>query len=329
MPTDASEEDDEPRAPDGTPWWELSIQPGTKKQRFGQERRLAAWLWFKKNVGDTFTMRELRAALGPDIADSSEHLNRRLRELRKCDWVIPSQRNDATLAHDEYRLEAKGGKLWIDTERAKYEKFAPSARVRRFVMERDGSRCRICGMGVDEEYPEDPGAKVRLTIGHLVPQERLRSRGARDDMDNWRVECSRCNETVRDEVPDPEQYDEVLAGLKRLTNNEARELLNWIRKGERSVLRWTRLMIAPENCLIVIVKNLLIIWPSALVKLADAGTHFSEKGVPFVVLLANKTFEAGESIRAASKLELLIDYEISRKHSHVALKGERVHLLAG
>ncbi|MCX4423900.1 HNH endonuclease [Streptomyces mirabilis] len=232
MPVDASEHD-ESRAPDGTPWWELSIRPGTKKQRFGQECRLAAWLWFKKNVGDTFTMRELRAALGPDIAETSEHLNRRLRELRKCDWVIPSQRNDATLAQDEYRLETKGGRLWIDSERAKYEKFAPSARVRRFVMDRDGSRCKICGAGVDEEYPGEPGTKVRLTIGHLVPQERLRSRGVRDDMDNWRVECSRCNETVRDEAPDPEQYDEVLAGLKRLTSNEARELLAWMRKGER------------------------------------------------------------------------------------------------
>ncbi|MEV6051713.1 HNH endonuclease [Streptomyces sp. NPDC052107] len=231
MPSDVSEHDGS-TAPDGTPWWELSIQPGTQNKRFGQERRLAAWLWFKKNVGDTFTMRELRAALGPDIADSSEHLNRRLRELRKCDWVIPSQRNDATLAHDEYRLEVKGGKLWIDSERAKYERFAPSARVRRLVMDRDGSRCRVCGLGVDDTYPED-GASVRLTIGHLVPQERLRSRGAKDDMENWRVECSRCNETMRDEVPDPEQYDEVLAGLKRLTSKEAGELLNWMRKGER------------------------------------------------------------------------------------------------
>ncbi|MGW6648874.1 hypothetical protein AMK23_19610 [Streptomyces sp. CB02130] len=232
MSVDASERD-ESRAPDGTPWWELSIRPGTKKQRFGQECRLAAWLWFKKDVGDTFTMRELRAALGPDIAESSEHLNRRLRELRKCDWIIPSQRNDATLAHDEYRLETKGGRLWIDSERAKYERFAPSARVRRFVMERDGSRCRICGAGVDEEYPGEGGTKVRLTIGHLVPQERLKSRGARDDIDNWRVECSRCNETVRDEMPDPEQYDEVVAGLKRLTRKEVGELLNWMRKGER------------------------------------------------------------------------------------------------
>ncbi|MFJ9011969.1 HNH endonuclease [Streptomyces canus] len=231
MPTDANERD-ESRAPDGTPWWELSIQPGTKKKRFGQERRLTAWLWFNKDVGDTFTMRELRAALGPDIAETSEHLNRRLRELRKCGWVIPSQRSDATLAQDEYRLKEKGGRLWLDSERAKYERFAPSARIRRLVMDQDGSRCRICGLGVDDTYPED-GEPVRLTIGHLVPQERLKSRGARDDLNNWRTECSRCNETVRDEVPDPEQYDEVLAGLKRLTKNEAGELLNWMRKGER------------------------------------------------------------------------------------------------
>ncbi|NUS74450.1 MAG: HNH endonuclease, partial [Corynebacteriales bacterium] len=148
-------------------------------------------------------------------------------------WVIPSQRNEAALANDEYRLESKGAKLWIDSERAKHEKFAPSARVRRFVMDRDGSRCRICGVGVDEEYPGESGSKARLTIGHLIPQERLKSRGAKDDLDNWRTECSRCNETVRDEAPDPEQYDEVLAGLKRLTSKEAGALLNWMKKGER------------------------------------------------------------------------------------------------
>ncbi len=231
MPVDTSE-NDESRAPDGTPWWELSVQPGTKAKRFGQERRLAAWLWFSKSVGDTFTMRELRAALGPDIAEDAEHLNRRLRELRKCDWSIPSQRIDGTLAPDEYRLERKGARLWIDGERAKHTKFAPSLRIRRLVMDQDGSRCRICALGADDTYPED-GEPVRLTIGHLVPQERLKSRGARDDLSNWRTECSRCNETVRDEIPDPERLDEVLAGLKRLTSNEARELLNWVRKGER------------------------------------------------------------------------------------------------
>ncbi|MFF4933731.1 HNH endonuclease [Streptomyces griseofuscus] len=231
MPAETSE-NDETRAPDGTLWWDLTIRPGTKAKPFGQEKRLAAWLWFNKSLGDTFTMRELRAALGPDIADNAEHLNRRLRELRKCDWSIPSQRTDSALAQDEYRLKAKGGRIWLPGERDKYKKFAPSARIRRLVMDQDGSRCRICGLGPDDTYYED-GERVRLTIGHLVPQERLKSRGARDDLSNWRTECSRCNETMRDEVPDPEQLDEVLAGLKRLTAKEAGELLNWIRKGER------------------------------------------------------------------------------------------------
>ncbi|MER6302748.1 HNH endonuclease signature motif containing protein [Kitasatospora sp. NPDC001539] len=232
MSMDANEHD-ESLSPDGTPWWELSYEPGSTRKRFGQERRLAAWLWFEKEVGDTFTMREIRAALGPDIADDSEHLNRRLRELRKADWVIPSHRNDSQLPRDTYRLEVKGGRLWIAGEKQKYKKFAPSDRVRRYVLERDGSRCTICGVGVGEEYPGEPGVKARLTIGHRVPQERLNSRGAMDDMDNWRAECSRCNETVRDEMPDPEQYDEVVAGLKRLNANESKDLLHWLRKGER------------------------------------------------------------------------------------------------
>ncbi|MFD9784665.1 HNH endonuclease [[Kitasatospora] papulosa] len=231
MPVDS--ENDDSTAPDGTPWWELSIQPGTKAKRFGQERRLAAWLWFRKDVGNTFTMRELRAALGPDIAEDAEHLNRRLRELRKCDWVIPSQRGDGTLAPDEYRLQRRGARLWLDGERAKHKRFAPSLRIRRLVFDQDGSRCRICGLGADDIYPEDRDP-VRLTIGHLVPQERLKTRGTRDDLSNWRTECFRCNETVRDEIPDPERLDEVLAGLKRLTSSEAGELLNWVRKGERA-----------------------------------------------------------------------------------------------
>ncbi|MER6484351.1 HNH endonuclease [Streptomyces virginiae] len=224
-------ENDESRAPDGTLWWDVTIQPGTKAFPFGQEKRLAAWLWFNKSLGDTFTMRELRDALGSDIAQNAEHLNRRLRELRKCDWSIPSQRTDGTLAQDEYRVKSKGGRIWIDGERAKYKKFAPSARTRRLVMDQDGSRCRVCGLGADDTYED--GQQVRLTIGHLVPQERLKSREARDDLNNWRIECSLCNETVRDELPDPEQLDEVLAGLKRLTAKEAGELLAWMRKGER------------------------------------------------------------------------------------------------
>ncbi|WP_225447602.1 HNH endonuclease [Streptacidiphilus sp. PB12-B1b] len=179
-------------------------------------------------------MRELRSALGSDLEGSSEHLNRRLRELRDAGWEIPSNKDDRQLPPDTYRVEVKGAKLWIDEERAAQQAFRPSQRVRRIVLDRDGSRCRVCGIGVGESYPGEPNAKARLTIGHRVPQERLRSRGAADDIDNWRTECSRCNETVRNELPDPEQYDEVVAEIRQLRTAELRQLSSWMQSGERS-----------------------------------------------------------------------------------------------
>ncbi|MGV9249448.1 HNH endonuclease [Streptomyces sp. NPDC003710] len=234
LPMDADEPHDEQRAPDGTLWWELSFWPGSKRE-FGQEPKLGAWIWFHKGVGETFTMRELRTALGPEIVGESEHLNRRLRKLREFEWIIQSYKDDRTLPQDTYRLEVKGRRLWLQEER-KRSNGAPkfSQRTRRIVLDRDGSRCKVCGVGDGESYPGEPGSKAKLTIGHRVPQERLRSRGAADDIDNWRTECARCNETVRNELPDPEQYDEVAAEIKQLRKADLALLLSWLRTGERS-----------------------------------------------------------------------------------------------
>ncbi|WP_431043068.1 HNH endonuclease [Streptomyces sp. P1-3] len=232
MPVEASDHD-EYRAPDGTPLWELSYYPGTHKP-FGQERRLAAWLWFNKEIGDTFTMNELRDALGPSIVGKSEHLNRRLRTLRAVGWVLPSCKDDGSLKPDEYRVEIKGVRYWLEEDRKAHKPFAPSARTRRLVIDRDGGRCVVCGIAAGESYPGEPDKKARLTIGHRIPQERLRARAAADDTDNWRTECARCNETVRDEVPDPRQYDEVIAQVRRLGRENKRTLLSWMQRGERT-----------------------------------------------------------------------------------------------
>lgn len=233
MPLDASAHDG-PTAPDGTPWWELTVEPGTRSKPFGQERRLAAWLWFNKEIGDIFTMNELREALGPDIVGKSEHLNRRLRTLRTVGWVIPSNKDDGSLKPDEYRVQVKGARYWLAEDRRAHRPFAPSARVRRQVIEHDGGRCVLCGIAAGESYPGEHNSKARLTIGHRVPQERLRTRGAADDIDNWRTECARCNEPVRDETPDPRKYDEVLAQTRRLTRANKRTLLSWLQRGERT-----------------------------------------------------------------------------------------------
>ncbi|MFF7675686.1 HNH endonuclease [Actinacidiphila glaucinigra] len=232
MPVDTSEHD-ESRAPNGTYWWELTHRPGSNKP-FGQTARIAAWIWFHKDVGETFTMNELRDALGPDIVGKSEHLNRRFRTLREVGWVLPSNKDDGSLRPDTYRVQVKGVRYWLDEERKAHKPFRPSARTRRIVIERDGGRCVVCGVAAGEPYPGEPDSKARLTIGHRVPQERLRARGAADNIDNWRTECAQCNETVRDELPDPDQYDEVLAQVRRLNKESKTVLLDWLQRGERT-----------------------------------------------------------------------------------------------
>jgi hypothetical protein len=220
-------------APDGALWWTLSVEPGTRR-RFGQERRLAAWLWFAKELGETFTLPEARDALGPDLGTGSQHFDRRLRRLREVGWIIPSGKDGGMgLRNDEYRLDAKGAKWWIPEERKTVGRFSPSPVVRRRVFERDGHRCALCGVGQGEAYPGEPGSRARLTIGHRVPQERLRRYGQRDNADNWRTECARCNETVRDAAPDPHTLEETLPLVNALNREQKARLFDWLERGER------------------------------------------------------------------------------------------------
>ncbi|MGV0734351.1 hypothetical protein [Mycolicibacter sinensis] len=102
-----------PQMHDGVYWWKLQSWPGTK-QRFGGEPKLAAFLYFNVEVSDSFTMRQLREALGEeDTPDAAEHLNRRLRNLRKQGWRFRSYKDQAGQAVDTYVLLEKGNRLWL------------------------------------------------------------------------------------------------------------------------------------------------------------------------------------------------------------------------
>lgn len=218
---------DSPFAPDGTLWWRLERHPH-RNQVFGGERRLAAYLWFELQVGDTFTMRQLRAELGDGVVPKNdEHLNRRLRELRKDEWILHANRDDPSLRTDEYRLVAKGRRVWLGERRIRDKVSKKTARI---VFDRDDSRCVICGVGAGEGYPGEPGTRAKLTIGHRIPGARLG--GA--DPDNLRTECSRCNEPVRDQMPDPESYDEVITEIRSLPRADAEKLRQWLIRGERT-----------------------------------------------------------------------------------------------
>jgi 5-methylcytosine-specific restriction endonuclease McrA len=105
-----------------------------------------------------------------------------------------------------------------------------SQNMRRRVMDRDGRRCVVCFIGRGEPYPGEPGSTAILTIGHRVPEHR--DSGVRS-LDELQTECSRCNETVRDELQDPVTLPEVMPDLKRLNRVERGELLKWVFAGHR------------------------------------------------------------------------------------------------
>ncbi|WP_197505758.1 HNH endonuclease [Mycobacterium sp. 852002-53434_SCH5985345] len=207
-------------------WWKLRIAPGTNRP-FGGEKRLAAYLYFNVDVGGTFTMRQLREALGEeDTPEQAEHLNRRLRNLKPQGWRFTSYKDQYGQAMDEYVLQEKGNKLWLG-ERTKRPTISNA--LKRQVYERDLNRCVICGVGAGEPYPGEPGTAARLTVGH-------RTAGARHggaSVDNLQTECARCNEPVGDTPPNPEVLGEVMASVKQLGAADKAALLAWLESGYR------------------------------------------------------------------------------------------------
>ncbi|MGY1696807.1 HNH endonuclease [Geodermatophilus sp. SYSU D00814] len=220
-------------APNGVLWWELTVAPGSRSRAFGDERKLAAYLAFHVRQGGRFTMRSLRAALGASVPNSAEHLNRRLRQLRTRDgWVLQSQRDSADLALDEYRVAKIGWHPGCGFDRPVDDK--PSESMRRRVHERDSWMCVVCGIGAREEYDDEPGKTARLTLGHRIPGARL---GKETTVEDLQSECARCNEPVRDELPNPLTLQELMPGIRSMSQSEKKELLRRIRLNRRPQTR--------------------------------------------------------------------------------------------
>lgn len=216
-------------APSGILWWELEFEPGTKRA-FGDEKKIAAYLASTKKVGDVFTTRELREAIERDgEANTAEHFQRRIRALRsnRDGWRIASYQDDRRLPAEHYRIDKIGWHPGIGPRPKNVQ--AVSAKTRSLVLDRDGRRCVICGVGANEPYPET-GSLAVMTIGHIVPQDR----GGGNDIANLQVECAHCNETKRAEGAGPEAFDIVWPSVKRLPTAQAKRLSEWLAQGRRT-----------------------------------------------------------------------------------------------
>ena len=215
-------------APDGTTlWWELDVWPNMPTRKFGAERKIAAWLAFNVGVGETFTMPELRDAIGDGVPNTDEHLNRRLRRLRPDGWDLLTTKDDASLPSGVYRVDSRG---WspADGDRPRGNQIPDD--VRRRVLDRDHRRCVVCGVGSNENYPNESGATASLTVGHRIPGSQG---GSSRDANNLQAECKRCNEPVRDALRSPETLSELRPDVVNMRSVDAKKLNSWLTAGQR------------------------------------------------------------------------------------------------
>jgi hypothetical protein len=208
--------------------------PYWKDPRHGAMRRAAYWLATQVGEGHKFRKADLRREV-----EDREQVDRRVRDLRgKHGWVIYNYRDRSDLAPDQHLLAKVGDRVWEETYRPPRGD-AISASIRRRVFDRDGNRCVVCGIAAGEEFPTLPGVRARLTLGHLVPKGR---RGW-NDPDNFRTECSTCNEPARHLTDAPVDVGLLRARIRELPRADKQRLAEWVRNERRAFPEVERLWI--------------------------------------------------------------------------------------
>ena len=168
----------------------------------GARKKLRAF--FEANLGRVVTTKVLSKVAG--IHD----YQRRIRELRDEDGMQILSHNDRDdLKSNEYLLET----LELRPVIAR----SISDKLRRQILERNGSTCQVCGAGASEDSGCEPGKKCRLQIDHVVPI----SQGGTDDEHNLRAVCV--------------YYNKDKANLKQPTSRDAINVMALIRRQPRNV----------------------------------------------------------------------------------------------
>jgi hypothetical protein len=177
---------------------------------------VALWLASAVGPGGTFTKSELRGAF-PGV----EQIDRRMRDLRAEGWIITTYREDRSLAADELRLVAIGGRVWEPGYRPKASASTMSAKQRQEIFAADGFVCVYCGIGGGEVYPDDPLRTARLTIARAQPAD--------DGAQRLATVCDRCHVGR----PEDESGTALLRAVSELDPESRERLRAWILRGAR------------------------------------------------------------------------------------------------
>jgi hypothetical protein len=120
----------------------------------------AAWLANQVGEGGVFTKADLRVAF-PDVTQ----IDRRVRDLRACGWIIHTRREDPTLGASEMRVVSIGGTARV--------RDAVSPDVRRATLLRSAYACVFCGAQGGTTYPDAMHVRVVLQVIRPAGWEKL------------------------------------------------------------------------------------------------------------------------------------------------------------
>lgn len=159
----------------------------------------ATWLTDVVGLNGVFTKAQLREAF-PSVTQ----IDRRVRDLRQCGWVIHTRRQDPTLLSTQMRLVAIGS---LERQRPPLD---PTAR--RQALLRSAFTCVMCGGAAGHAYSDARHVRVQLVVkewpessGHMTPV------------------CLRCSPLL-ESLPSPDwECPEAIAAATSLTDEEWRQ----------------------------------------------------------------------------------------------------------
>ncbi|TDK26583.1 hypothetical protein E2F48_05180 [Arthrobacter crusticola] len=188
---------------------------------FGTMIRGALWLLGEIGEGNTFTKEQLRNAF-PGVSQ----VDRRIRDLRKYEWVILASTEDASLHTEEQRFVSAGVRVWEPEERRKVEILTITAKERQLTFAADGYQCVFCGIAGGESYSDSTTESAQLSVSRRPVREL-----SGDVRTQLVTECRRC----RAGSADTEEYDlsRWLTDSDGLGEVERRTLKRWMARGRR------------------------------------------------------------------------------------------------
>jgi 5-methylcytosine-specific restriction endonuclease McrA len=174
-------------------------------------RELGDWIR-SVGVGVVFTRNDIQAAF-PGV----DQLDRRVRDLRGCGWIIVTNRQDKNLRPGQLRCDQFG----VD-----HRTPGPTDSVRRAVILRDHRQCQVCGAIAGQHYPGEPDRTAHVEAAYRT--------GARSYAASaWEARCDRC--FGADNGHPTGDADRVWAAINDLSGEDKETLRAWMEIGRRPI----------------------------------------------------------------------------------------------